>query len=179
MNTAIIAGDININPADSIRPPRGLKTTKRTIPSEETIKAIESHTNSKYSLLPLFILYTGCRLGEALAIKYEDIDFKNKTIRVEKSVYYDGNAPFIKSKRPKQEERTIPLLTNLSCAAKGKAFVFGTEDKPLRYHFKRHWEAFATRLHTVTPHQLRIVCNRVYESGIDEKLAQEILGHRH
>lgn len=90
-------------------------------------------------------------------------------------------APFIKSTKTEAGERTIPLLTKLEAVLpKGKGFVFGTEDKPPTLcTFRRHWEAFCNEADiTVTPHQLRhLFATVLYESGIDEKLAQEILGH--
>lgn len=39
-----------------------------------------------YKTFFTFLFYTGCRLGEALAISFSDIDFINKTITINKSI---------------------------------------------------------------------------------------------
>lgn len=39
-----------------------------------------------YKTFFIFLFYTGCRLGEALAISYNDVDFINKTITINKSI---------------------------------------------------------------------------------------------
>jgi len=55
------------------------------------------------------MLYTGMRLGEALALLWSDIDFDNKIIKVSKAFEYDHSKP--KNKDPKTENgfREIPM----------------------------------------------------------------------
>lgn len=51
---------------------------------EKFITAIED--DILYKTFFTFLFYTGCRLGEALALSYNDIDFKNKSIAINKNV---------------------------------------------------------------------------------------------
>lgn len=55
--------------------------------TEDEIKIIKNNIkNTKYELLILLDLATGLRLGELLALDWNYIDIKNKTLKVERSV---------------------------------------------------------------------------------------------
>lgn len=70
-----------------------------------------------YYPLFVFILETGCRRGEALGITWKDIDFKNKTIKIDHQLIYkkkDGKFQFYISKpKTKSGERIIPMSDQL------------------------------------------------------------------
>lgn len=53
---------------------------------EEFNMFIDCVDNNTYKTFFSFLYYTGCRLGEALALNYKDIDFKNKTLKITKSI---------------------------------------------------------------------------------------------
>ncbi|UFT98135.1 site-specific integrase [Radiobacillus kanasensis] len=57
-----------------------------------------------YTLI-YFLAYTGLRKGEALGLKWEDIDFKEKTITVKRTRDYYGE----RSPKTKNSYRTIPI----------------------------------------------------------------------
>jgi len=61
----------------------------------------------------VFLFYTGVRKGEALALKWEDIDLKNNEISINKTLYYkhiDGKLTKTKNKI----NRTIKMSSFLS-----------------------------------------------------------------
>jgi len=66
--------------------------------------------NCWYYELFLFMLHTGCRVGEACALKWEDIDFTSEVIHIRKTVSRISNTEFEISK-PKTAHsiRDIPL----------------------------------------------------------------------
>ncbi len=70
----------------------------------------------------------------------------------------------------------------LKAMKKGKAdtdFLFG-EDKPLtKSSFRRKWQAYQKETGIdFTPHQLRhAYATILYDAGIDEKVAQGLMGH--
>lgn len=45
----------------------------------------------KYGALYVFLLYSGCRIGEALALKWSDIDFEARTAHIHSTVVYIKN----------------------------------------------------------------------------------------
>lgn len=101
---ALVRGDINMNPVEPIKislKKRIQKLNKRSsiesdvdVLSEEerqrfeaTAKEICKSGMSKYpsGVYGLFLLHTGMRVGEMLALRWNDIDLSNKTININKS----------------------------------------------------------------------------------------------
>ena len=58
-----------------------------------------------------FILQTGLRTGELVGLKWEDVDFKSKTIQIRRSMEYRYSAKEWRIGEPKSKSgyRTIPL----------------------------------------------------------------------
>lgn len=95
-----------------------------------------------------FLFYTGCRLGEALAINYSDVDLNSKTISISKSVsskVLRGQANTYSVTTPKNNSSVRKILicdylqqllkeyANTMPEAKTSQFFFGI-DKPLDQH---------------------------------------------
>ena len=59
--------------------PMGLKTEKRELPDECEIDMVKGCCNLPFGLFAFFMLYSGLRRGELLALKWEDIDFKKQS----------------------------------------------------------------------------------------------------
>lgn len=61
-----------------------------TITIEQFNKIIDRFPETTDYYLPIVIgFYTGCRIGEVLALTWDDIDFKNKTITINKSLIFN------------------------------------------------------------------------------------------
>ena len=81
---------------DRIEKPKSLKEDKDvvalTITEQNQLEDyLESHSSS-YKNIILLCLYTGMRIGEVLALNYnEDIDLDNKMIKVTKTLTKDRN----------------------------------------------------------------------------------------
>lgn len=181
---AVICDDIEYNPATSVRIPKNLSKTKRDIPSEEDIEAVKNSLSCTFGLFAYFLLYTGCRRGEALALQYKDINVENKTIKICKSVYQENNNPKIKKPKTKAGMREIILLDKLLKVLKiGKPndYIFHNYNNELitETQFQRQWELYQKETGLkITPHQLRhAYATILFEAGINEKDAQELLGH--
>jgi len=109
------------NPATGVRMPRKEKQEMRILTPEEQLRFIE--TAKLYDLGEVFILMlgTGMRIGEALALTWDDINFENAEIRVNKTQteYIDPHEKKPKLRlsygTPKTQSsyRTIPLLPQL------------------------------------------------------------------
>lgn len=72
---AVLDGDLQTNPAEYIPIPKNLSRKKRELPQPHYIELIQNNIEKDFGLLAYFLLYTGCRRGEALALQYQDIDF--------------------------------------------------------------------------------------------------------
>ncbi len=183
-NFAIVEGYIDTNPAFFVAMPKKLKQTRRELPSDEDIKRVKNSIHCESGFLAYFLMYTGCRKGEALALQYKDIDLKNKVIKIYKSVYYEGNVAKIKQPKTVSGIREIPLLDKLiPYLPQGPKdqYIFSVDGNcPLSHStFNRRWDKYQEQSGvSATPHQLRhAYATMLYESGIDEKLAQELMGH--
>ena len=189
---AILHGYNETNPAEYVKVPKGLAQKKRELPEEKIIETIKSNSDHPFGLLPYFILYTGCRRGEALAIRYEDLDYINSQIVINKSLYFENNKPHIKTPKTESGIRKVPLLNPLKevLPKKKKGYIFEKDGQPItQSSFTKRWRRYCLDVglaelingkteYFVTLHQLRhAYATILYEAGIDEKLAQEILGH--
>ena len=181
---ALLEGDVEYNPAEPVRVPRGLPKKPRDIPTEDELKIVKKSLDQPFGLFAYFLLYTGCRRGEALALRQRDIDRQNKVILVNKSVYHDNNRPMIKQPKTAAGCREIVLLDVLAeKLPKGKPddLLFPNEKGELmgNMQFQRKWEKYCKETGLkITPHQLRhAYATILFDAGIDDKDAQELLGH--
>lgn len=150
----------------------------------------------------LLCLYTGLRLGEICGLTWEDIDLKERVLRIRRSVqrvgYPEGAYGNMRTElsigRPKSASsvREIPLpsflasLLNLTSEEEERAamrecyFLTGTgkamEPRTYQYRFKGYLKAAG--LPPVKFHVLRhTFATRCLNSGADVKSLSEILGH--
>lgn len=82
----------------------------------------------------LIAIYTGARFGEIIGLTWDDIDFRNKTIRINKTWDYHNDQGFMPTKTP-QSVRTIrvnsTLLTLLKqCGVKDSGRIFDVKMTP-------------------------------------------------
>lgn len=99
------------NPVASIKLPKGLKRGKRVAPTDEQIKTICSNIDTTFGLFPFFLLCTGLRKSEALALTWDDVDLKNNEISITKSLDYTvGAKPTIKPPKTEAGNRIVPII---------------------------------------------------------------------
>lgn len=184
MGKAAVDGEILYNPADAVKVPKGLKKNHREMPEDEELEIIKRSIDKTFGLLPYFILYTGLRKGEALALTYGDIDRKRKIITVSKSVYHDNNRPKIKTPKTDAGERDVILLDRLLLKlpeGKPNELVFPDENGELLTETKYQslWEQYQKETGvSCTAHQLRhAYASLLDEIGVADKEAQELMGH--
>lgn len=177
-------GYVDNNVAVNVSMPKfAKKAVVRDPATESEEQAIRD--NVDLWLLPYFLLMTGLRKGEALALTYGDIDRERKVIHVTKNLAYKYNTPYIKEPKTAAGVRDVPLLDELAKhLPQGKAsdFIFsvGDDNRPMSMMvFQRRWAAFqkATGINC-TAHQLRhSFATMLYDADVDVKQAQDILGH--
>ena len=180
---AILQGHLLQNPADHIPVPKGLKVTRRGLPQGDEIQKVKDGLAAPFGLFAYLLLYTGLRRGEALALRFEDVDRQAGFIHVSRSLYFDTNTPVVKETKTAAGTRSVPLLEPLAKAlpAARHGLVFASPDGGLltQTMFRRRWAAYtkATGV-TATPHQFRhLYVTLLAEAGLDEWVTKEIVGH--
>lgn len=197
-----VANDLaQFNPVVSIRLPKGLHQGKRVAPTDEQIKTIFRSADKTFGLFPVFLLCTGMRKSEALALTWEDINFDAKEISVTKSIDYTvGARPKIKTPKTEAGSRTVPIIDLLydklreAYNARTSEYVFPAFDSSrggkgggmmtLR-GYEGTWLQYCQEAGlmdgdkpAITAHNLRHgTATLMFELGVDELTAQRILGH--
>lgn len=156
---------------------------------------LSSHPG-KYNLGLQLCLFTGMRIGEVCALKWEDVDIKTGTIRIRRTVH----RIYVVDDGPKRSEltldypktagsyRDIPVISDLAVIlseySKGsidKCFVISgqtnpTEPQTMRNHFKKVASVLGLSMRRF--HGLRhTFATRCVESKCDYKTLSSILGH--
>ena len=96
----------------SLRSDMGQPSAKKeALTKENQKKFLESAKGQSYELQYRFILQTGLRTGEMIALKWEDVDFVNKTLTVSKTMEYRYKVGEWRIGPPKSKSgyRIIPL----------------------------------------------------------------------
>lgn len=178
-----------------------LKSTTREALTPNQRKRVLDTKPDEFQLAPLITL-TGLRLGEALALKWGDI--QGNKIRITKAVHFHGNKPVVGRLKTKDSARDIPYLPQLKerlepLRGGADEFVFGGAEPITQSMLARRWEHWC-REHgfveaiprTPTPqnkhttvwkptldrHQLRHeFCTTCIEAGISEFVCAKLLGH--
>lgn len=176
-------GWIDNNPAYIVSMPRTAKKAVRREPAtKDEEKAVKEHID--LWLYPYFLLMTGMRKGEALAIRYGDIDREKKLIHVNKEISYEeGSAGKIKLPKTDAGIRDVPLLDELAkVLPEGKPdhYLFGNEHWMHKSAFARKWKKYTEQTGVrSTSHCFRhSYATLLYERGVDVKAAANVLGHK-
>lgn len=84
---------------------------KKALTIEIQRKFLEQAKGQSYENQFRFILQTGLRTGELVGLKWEDVDFENKTVKIQRSMEYRHSSGVWRVGEPKSKSgyRTIPL----------------------------------------------------------------------
>jgi integrase len=104
------------NPAGRVRPPKVPKTEVASYDEEQTTAMLASLDGEplKFKVAVMIALTTGCRRGELLALKWNDIDFNNNFIRIDESAQYiPGKGHITKDPKNESSKRTVPVPSSM------------------------------------------------------------------
>lgn len=199
----VIQGDLDVSPAAEIELPRGLPRTERGSLTAEQIAAVMKYRGPGW-MLGMLAMFTGCRRGELMALRWEDIDRKAGTITISKKISYATGHPVLEDHtKTAAGMRTLPLLAPLSEALPKDriGLIFHREDGGylIASDIEALWRAFcdgvglytieetsgvsaarhmALRRYPYTLHWMRHTFATIcYDAGVDVKAAASILGH--
>ena len=179
-----------------IKLPKINNTVLRVLSPKEQkqLEKVLLQKNSRYDIGILLCLYTGLRIGELCALKWENIDLKNGTLSVLKTVQRIRNEDsrieskttvFFAEPKSSSSVRVIPIpefmVKMLKEYKRDDGFVLRddsrfTDTRNISRRFKKTLEI--AELPDMKFHILRhTFATRALELGIDVKTLSEILGH--
>lgn len=178
------------------------KNNTRVLSLEEQQLFLKYARGYTYYNLYVFLIYTGCRIGEALALTWADIDFENNHINISKTYGKNYNyttnctEEYTHSPKTSTSERVIPMHDIVKAVlCKMKTY---NSDCHLVFHTKNNthlraddvWnniqvitkkinkEYSYEKIRNFSPHSLRhTFATNCFESNINAKVVQSYLGH--
>lgn len=207
---AIMKGDILKNPCIGVKLPKKAAKDIKTIQTltKEEIPLYCQYATEKYgngrSIYRLgyalvLILFTGLRLGEAMGLMWEDIDFQNNTLTVRRTLEQvknrdkgeNGNSYILIEGTTKTQagERTIPLnqtainaLRELQKINGGFTYVLSNaKGKPINpRNLNRAHDCILERagIEHLGIHALRhTFASQLFANKVDIKIISKLLGH--
>ena len=100
------------NPVSVVRAPKGAPKKERLPPTPAQIALVRAHPEG-FGLCAWLFMYTGCRLGEVVALQWQDVDFAEGWISVTKSASWKGGGVRISTPKTRNSVRKVPLLDPL------------------------------------------------------------------
>lgn len=203
---AVLMDVIDSNPFDKVIKPKSKQTqrkgnflTKEEL--KEFLKLAQNATLSYFFPLVHLMSYTGLRQGEALALKWSDIDFENKKITVDKTAVRIKEKQTIQTPKTKNSKRVISIdpttLSILKSWKKDQIKIYFKNGKHFEgdenfiftnqrgewvhiHNFIRYFKRFIAdhKLKPITPHGLRHThASLLFSAGVEPKNISDRLGH--
>ncbi|MCS8593114.1 site-specific integrase [Enterococcus faecium] len=200
---------INENPMKAVTFSKGERKQKKNklkyFEKEELQDFLECCEKDKFPITyPLFrvLAFTGIRKGEALALTWDDVDFFNKTLKINKTITKNSDNKFI-STPPKTntsirnislDDETLNILKSWKTQQKRYLLAHGQHAKTknqIIFSSKNNNYIDITRpniilsrickkhnFNDITIHGFRHThCSLLFEAGLSVKEVQERLGH--
>lgn len=184
---AVTRGELLVNPTAGLEVPTSEKKRDRIAPPDEAAKLIAA-LPGEWRALWATAFYAGLRLGELLALRWEDVDLASGVIRVERAYdYVEREFIYVKTtagfrKVPIAAALRDILLDHKLDAGRDTGLVFGrTAELPavyqtIRRHAAKAWAKAALDL--IGLHEARhTFASLMIDAGVNIKAISTFMGH--
>ncbi|ASV67615.1 site-specific integrase [Cytobacillus kochii] len=167
---------------------------------KEFLKLAKKHMSMQYFMMFYLLIYTGMRKGELVALTWDDIDLKEQTININKTMFFEKGKEIVQTAKKYASNRAIDIdshttkiLTSWKVKQKELLLADGINKKPshilLRGDLRPIRLAYPNELlnnfitiydlHSITIHGLRHThASMLFEAGASIKEVQARLGHK-
>jgi integrase len=136
LNKAVRWGIVARNVASLVDPPRVTHRDVRVLSPEETSRLLNAARGNQFESLIVLALSTGVRLGEALAVKWTDVDLDRRQMRIDKALQrITGQGQVLSETKTRRSRRTIVLPVVAAEALRRRK----VEQRDQRRAFGRGW----------------------------------------
>lgn len=177
---------ITENPVKNIRFKSTIKShDRKALTSKESEELLEKLKvrNINYYIISLILIECGLRIGELIGLTWNDIDFQNKTISINKQWKLINKGKYGSgATKSKHSNRIVPMSRNVYNALKNYNMrnldgrLFGYKNtSAISGDLKKTYSKLGFQ---ITVHELRhTYATKLISNGIDFKTAAKILGH--
>ncbi|MGQ9533526.1 MAG: tyrosine-type recombinase/integrase [Desulfotomaculales bacterium] len=78
---------IAANPCDAVDPPRPEKKKPPVVPVGDALALLDAIADTPYHTPAMLARYCGLRMGEAMGLRWEDVDFENRRLSIRQILY--------------------------------------------------------------------------------------------
>ena len=169
--------------------PSNKKTVREALQMEDFLDVVDHlpDLNLKDRQFMALLMYTGLRRGEALGLRWEDIDQSRGVIHISRNVTYHTKTALVGTPKTENGYRDVPLvphLLNILQPLQQTGYIIASTMKPsepiCHSTFVRTWKRINSTidLHGATPHIFRHTYITILAGlNIDVKTLQAIAGH--
>jgi integrase len=179
---------IRTNPLDDVTPPKQARNEKEILSPEELKLLLDTVRGSRYEGVFYLCSLVGLRIGECLALKYDDIDLERGTVRIERTLHEGQCYP---TKTPSSRRvLTLPQMA-VECLIRHRerqpnpaGYIFATSTgRPISAtsFYERFWRPALRECSlptTLTPHCLRHgTASLLLNQNVPIPVVSKYLGH--
>ncbi len=200
LDTAVRDGALARNPAAAVKRPKVTARESAYLTPEQVRALLEAAQHSRYAPLFALLVNTGMRRGEALALRWSDVDLENGLLRVRGTLARVDGELVVTATKTKKSRRSIPVSGTVEALLKAvrkqqladrlkagsqwhaTGYVFTTEDgqpcDPRNALRALKSAAAKVELPGIGLHTLRhSAATAMLTNGVPLKVVSEILGH--
>lgn len=175
-------------------PARKINYTTEAIKHQKQVytkNQIKQVIKCAYNEMPeiIILLETGLRRGELLGLEWNDIDFKNKTLSVTRSVAVSKSEGTVINPPKWNSYRKIPLtvltINLLKNLPKNNNYIFTNKENNVNQpntwsqKLKRFMDSLPENIPRLTAHELRHTYGtNLRRNGVDIYTIQKVMGHK-
>lgn len=114
---ALVDGMVARNVVAAVKRPSVTRRETRSLAPTEVVALLEQSDKTSYGLIIRLMAYTGLRRGEAVALRWEDVDFESMTVNVRGSINRVAGVGLITTPpKTTQSRRTVYIADELGKA---------------------------------------------------------------